>query len=357
MSARRRAAYWIGLSTLLAAATNTALPQQKYGERETLDPDREVWVPSAEPVAFGPSAGILAEARELLAKGEYGEARKRLSRWTKDNPDDEQYYDVMYLLGEAWFGKKDFYRAYEEYEAVVENTSGDIYFQALRREMDVARAFLSGQKRILWKIFRLPAYDDGVQILDRVWERVPGSGMGETALKVKADYFFDHDDMGLAQDEYVLLAREYPSGRYVQSSMLRAAEAAEATFPGVQFTDKPLLEAGERYRQLRSTFPVYAEREQVDARLEGIRQQRAEKDLEVARYYRRAGRPGAAEFYYRLVLRDWPGTLAAGEARLELRGLNVDVDEPVGEAPATQPAEAPPAGETQPASAPMERGS
>ncbi len=343
------------------AATHAALPQQKYAERETLDPQREVWVPSAEPAASGPTDGILADGRRLLALGEFDDAEDLLDSWVEDHPDDEQFYEVMFLLGEACFGKKDYFRAYESYDAVVENTSGDLYFAALRREMDVARAFLAGEKRILWKIFRLPAFDDGVEILDRVWERVPGSGMGETALKLKADYFFEHDDMSLAQDEYVLLAREYPSGRYVQSAMLRSAESAEATFPGVLHTDKPLLEAQERYRQLRDTFPVYAERERVDTRLEGIRQQRAEKDLETARYYRRAGRPGAAEYYYRLVLRDWPGTLAAGEARLELRGLNVEIDEPEAPAATTQPAatqpEVPqlPGVDSQPAERPSER--
>jgi outer membrane protein assembly factor BamD (BamD/ComL family) len=146
-------------------------------------------------------------------------------------------------------------------------------------------------------------------------------------LKLKADYFFAVGDMDLAQDEYVNLAHEYPNGRYVQLAMLRGAEAAAAAFPGIKFDDRPLLDAQVRYRQVQSTFPHYAGRERVGDRLEGIRQERAEKDLDIARWYQRTRHGGAAEFYYRQILKDWPGTLAADEARRELRTLGVELSE------------------------------
>ena len=152
--------------------------------------------------------------------------------------------------------------------------------------------------------------------------------LGELALKIKSDYFFERGDMDLAQDEYANLVQQYPSGRYVQLAMLRTAEAAEAAFPGVRFDDRPLIEAQERYRQVLAAFPAYAEHEDVPQRLEGILQQRAEKDLSVARWYEHTGHPGAAEFYYRQILNDWPDTLAGAEARARLEGLGVMTEAP-----------------------------
>ena len=74
-------------------------------------------------------------------------------------------------------------------------------------------------------------------------------------------------------------------------------------------------------------IPAYARRENVDQRREGIRQLRAEKDFEIAHWYERSRRPAAAEFYYRLVLRDWPNTLPASEARQRLRAMGVELPE------------------------------
>ena len=302
-----------------------AVQEQQYRERQVLDPDSDEWVARpAEPAAT--PTGELEEARSLLARGKTRQARRLLSRWVENNPDHGRYFEGRFLLGEAEFERGNYYRAYEHYEAVVENTAGELFRKALRRETDVALAFLSGEKRIVWKILRLPAYDEAVEILDRVWERVPGTRLGEDALRIKAGYFFEHGDMDLAQDEYANLAREYPGGRFTQLAMLRSAEAAEAAFPGIRFDDRPLLEAGERYRQVNRAFPVYARRENVEQRLEGIRQQRAEKDLDIARWYERTRQPAAAEFYYRLVLEDWDDTLAAAEARQRLRAMGVELD-------------------------------
>ncbi len=312
---------------LLAALTAPAPAQQeRYREREVLDPESDGWV--AQPAEEEPTpADALDEARQRLARGEARQAYKLVKKWTEENPEHERYFEGLYLLGETQFERRHFYQAYESYELVAESAGGELFYKALRREMEVARAFLAGEKRIVWKILRMPAYDDGIEILDRIWERVPGTRLGELALKLKADYFFEVGDLDLAQDEYANLAREYPNGRYVQLAMLRAAEAAAAAFPGIQFDDRALLDAQVRYRQVRSTFPAYAERERVADRLEGIRQRRAEKDLDVAGWYERTKRTGAAEFYYRLIVEDWPDTLAADKAKGRLRALGVELPE------------------------------
>jgi outer membrane protein assembly factor BamD (BamD/ComL family) len=166
-----------------------------------------------------------------------------------------------------------------------------------------------------------------VDLLDRVWERVPGTRLGELALKLKADYYFSNGDLDLAQDEYANLAKQYPSGRYVELAMLRAAEAAEAAFPGIRFDATPLVEADERYRQVQAAFPTYAERENIPDRLLGIREQRAEKDLDIALWYARTRQPSAAEFYYRQVLADWPDTFAAADARTRLRAMGARLED------------------------------
>ena len=317
---------WTAVFLLAALSVGLAVAQEeRYRERQVLDPQTGEWVDQT-PEPEATPAGDLDQARSLLAQGKVRQARKLLKAWVKDNPDHDRYLEGMFLLGEAYFESKDYYAAYERYEVVAAEAVRELFYKSLRQEMDVARAFLSGEKRIVWKVLRLPAYDDGIEILDRVWERVPGTRMGEEALRLKADHFFERGEMDLAQDEYVNLTREYPAGRFIRLAMLRSAEAAGAAFPGIRFDDRPLLEAHERYRQVQGSFPAYAEREHVPERLEGIRQQRAQKDLDIARWYERTRQPGAAEFYYRLILADWPDTLAAAQARQRLRALGVDLD-------------------------------
>lgn len=341
MRAVRRGQLCCGLVWLVGAllAPRAAAQEERFREREVLDPQSDEWV-EAPHEPNDTADDVLSQARALLAERRPREAYRLLNKWIDAHPDHERYAEAVLLLGEANFERRWYFQAYERFEEVAESTAGELFYQAVRRSMDVARAFLSGEKRVIWRIFRIPAYDDGIEILDRVWERVPGTRLGEQALKLKADYFFENGDMDLAQDEYLNLAREYPNGRYAQYALMRSAESAAAAFPGVKFDDRALLDSQERYEQIRALYPDLARRENVDERLEGIRQQRAEKDLYIARWYERTRQSGAAEFYYRLILRDWPDTLAAAEARSRLRAMGVELQE--GEPPLTARPAAPP---------------
>jgi len=308
------------------ASAAEAAQEEQYRERQVLDPQTDTWVEQAVALPGTPEAE-LDEARALLARGEVRAAYGRLKKWVETHREHERYFEALLLLGEACFGRERFYQAYERFEEVVENTAGELFYKALLREVDVARAFLAGRKRIIWGFLPLPAYDDGVEILDRVWERVPGTRLGEDALRLKAEYFFGVGDYQLAQDEYANLAREYPSGRFVRLAMLRAAVAAQEAFPGTKFDDRALLDAEEGYRQVKAAFPEFAQREGVDERLEAIARKRAEKDLEIARWYERTQATPAAAFYYQLILREHPQTLEAVEARRRLRALGFETPE------------------------------
>jgi tetratricopeptide (TPR) repeat protein len=314
-----------GAAVLLIVLAQAAQAQNiQTRERQRLDPQSDTWVATSQPATQAVEA--LSEAREKLARGDWRAARRQIREWMKSEGDAERYAEAELLLGETYFQQTDFYAAYEHFEIAVENAGGELYYEALKRQMDVARAFLAGKPRWLWRIFRMPAYDDGVEILGRVWERAPGTRLAEDALKLRADFEFERGNVAIAQDEYANLAREYPNGRYTAFALLRSAVAAEAAFPGIRFQDRALLQAEERYRQLQANYPAEARREDVATRLDGIREQRAAKDLDIARWYERTRQSGGAIFYYRLILSDWPGTLAEDHARRRLHALGVDLD-------------------------------
>ena len=112
------------------------------------------------------------------------------------------------------------------------------------------------------------------------------------------------------------------------------SEASEAADPEPQGADERETDSFdeidyEAYFQdyMDLSFTPRAPSEEVETRLEGIRQQRGEKDLEVAKWYERTRQPAAAEFYYRLILEDWPQTLAADEARARLRAMGVELQQ------------------------------
>jgi outer membrane protein assembly factor BamD (BamD/ComL family) len=297
-------------------------PQDRYPERLVYDPHTREWIVQ-EPPEPGTPDGDLDIARNLLARGEYKKAAKRLSAWIAAYGfESPRHPEAVFLAGRAEFEMKNFMRAHRRYLEVLNNWPGTEWAdRALRGNFVIAEVFLAGHRRKFLRLPLLHAYDEALEILDDIIVNHPNTALAEQALKTKADYYFRTGEFELAEDAYAQLARDYAAGQFVREAMLQSARAALASFPGIEFDDAPLIEAEERFLQFRQAFPQFSAGQDVDLVLESIRAKRAEKELSIARYYEKARQPGAAIYYYRLVQQEWPDTTWAAVAGTRLARL------------------------------------
>jgi outer membrane assembly lipoprotein YfiO len=336
---------------LLLVAATTPLPshawaaekedKETYPERLTYDPKTGEWLelPPPEP---GTEDGDLELARATLARAEkrndFLRARKLLKGWITTYYDSKRYPEALFYYADAEFQLGNLMKAYETYERLLDEQKGsDLGQRALRNEIVIAEVFLSGRWRKIWGgVIRMPAYEEALDILERVaTNRAPGTAFAEQAIKIKADYHYNKGEFTDAEQEYARLARDFPRSRYTRLALLRSAQAAYASFPGVKFDDSALVEAEERFEQFRKSHPQAAEEENVPLLLEQIRNSRAQKEFTVGRYYEKTKHPRAAAFYYRSVVKYWPDTTWAvlAQGRLDRIGSQPERPSDVEETP------------------------
>jgi outer membrane assembly lipoprotein YfiO len=327
----------------LAAPTPAAEKDNKetYPERLTYDPKTGEWLelPPPEP---GTEDGDLEIARATLARAEkrtdFMRARKLLKQWVSTYYDSRRYPEALFYYADAEFQLGNLMKAYETYERLLDEQKGsDLAQRALRNEIVIAEVFLSGRWRKIWGgVIRMPAYEEALDILERVaTNRAPGTAFAEQAIKIKADYHYNKGEFTDAEQEYARLARDFPRSRYTRLALLRSAQAAYASFPGVKFDDSALVEAEERFEQFRKNHPQAAEEENVPLLLEQIRNNRAQKEFTVGQYYEKTKHPRAAAFYYRSVVKYWPDTTWAvlAQGRLDRLGSQPERPSDVEETP------------------------
>jgi outer membrane protein assembly factor BamD (BamD/ComL family) len=302
-----------------------AAPPDSRRERVEFDPQTGQWTPLPRPVAGTPE-GEYQLARQQLADGRYGAARRVLDRWIKKyGAQHELYPQVLLRRAEAVLGQKDYYQAYKYLKDFLSQFSGtDLAQDAVSDEFVIAESFLAGKKRRFLGFIPLPAEDIGLRILDDLSSSFPESLIAEKAIKTKADYYFRTGDFALAEDEYARLQREFPRSQYLPFAMRRSADSALASFAGIPFDDAPLIEAQERYTQYLAQFPAYGQHQGVGLVLDSIYEQRAAKELSIGQYYERVKQLRAASFYYRSTRDNWPRSLAAAQATNQLRRLGVE---------------------------------
>lgn len=339
------------IAVALAAMGASALAQGGYefraGQwRETVTP------------AEGSLQGELALVRWHVDHGDYGKAVRAAKRFLKLYVVSPAREEVMLLAGEAEMKRGRLFQGYEWFEKqLAEFPSGRFFDRALEREFEVAEAFLAGRKRVVLVILRLPARDDGLEILSRIAEHVPGTPMAQRALLRIGEYHFGRGEWMDATEAYDRYVAAFPRGEKVAEAMLKAAQATYASFTGVRRDETPVIEAEQRYREFARKFPISAAEAGVEATLEHIRGIRAAKLLEEARFYERVGKWTAAAFTYRLVTETYPHTDAADQAALALVALGGGVPAPgQGETASASPPEvtaARPIVTTQPIAAPV----
>ncbi len=256
-------------------------------------------------------------------RGDAQEAERIVQGWLRVYREQRDCQSAFFLLGECRRALGHYDEAYEAYEQLLDGYAGtDLFTHVLGLETGMGQEYLNGRKRKVLGALWVTAYDEGEQMLERVFQRDPRGASGKKALSLLADYHYKQNQFESAQDEYQRLAANFPNDPDTAEFKRLAGQAALGRFRGVSTDARALDEAELQLRRLAQEHPQEAQRRQVGEILRGIDERRAEKDFEVAEHYRRTDKVKAAVYYYRCVVREHPGTVWATQAQARLAELD-----------------------------------
>ena len=245
--------------------------------------------------------------REKLDQAQPKKALKLVDKWIEKNSDSVWMDRALFLKGQALFDRDLYYQAFEVYEKLLDEYGSSGFFEpALEQQMTIAKAFLAGKKRKVWKIIPASARTEGMEILDRISLRWPGSDLAAEALMLQGDYYYDKERFIEAQQTYQLLVEHYERSSFFERALLRNAESTQAQYLGPLYESGCLTDSKIRYEQYRARFPQKVRQIDIDGRIEKIDQLQAQKYLSIADYYARTSRNDAAQHYRNYVSNRWP---------------------------------------------------
>jgi len=305
------------------ALTNVANGQSARTRRLDYDSQRREWVEVPPPPA-GTAPGDLHVVQTLIKEGDYRRALNAADTFLKKYGEgDPLHPDILVAKAAALVGRREYDKAYKILQLFFNRYAGVAATEeALRLQFIVAEAYLGGVKRQFLGVPLLSGVDRAYETLDEISTDYGESPLAEAAAKAKADHLFRTGEPALAELEYGRMLREYPKSRYHPYALRRSADAALASFAGVEYDEAALIEAEERYNDYMARYRAAAESEGIGLILDGIRERRAEKEYLIGQYYERTRHLSSAIFYYEEVRKNWTDTVAGGKAkaRLELLG-------------------------------------
>jgi outer membrane protein assembly factor BamD (BamD/ComL family) len=326
---------------VLLIAGVTARAQSQF----TLDPSGQ-WVEQPGPPA-GTDEAVVAEARRLLAEGRPGAAIDLLKPWIKEHAHtDHELLPRAYLTrGDAWVADGDEYEALYDYEYVCQQFPGTPEFvTAVERELEIAIRYADGLKHKRWGMRLASSLREGIELLMRVQERMPGSSLAERALIELADHYYKRRKLELASECYEIFLKNFPRSAHRKEAMLRHVITNIAQFNGAKYDATGLLEARALIADFQSAYPVEAQQVGLDDSLVSrVDEALAAQMLDRARSYERRRDPASSRYTLRRLITRYP-TSAAAEKATELMGERgwtmTDAEEPT-DATSPSPVEGP----------------
>jgi outer membrane assembly lipoprotein YfiO len=284
---------------------------------------------------------------QLLESNNPDAAKKMVLNWIKLNKQHPLRDRAVYLLGLANYQRGDRMGAFYNFEEVMDVYPESKYFYpSLDKQYQIADAFLSGYKRRVFLFLKFGAEEEAIEMMYRIQQRSPGSPLAEKALKRTADYYYADAQYDLAADAYQAFIERYRRSPEVPQAKVKRAFAMLAQFTGTKFDPTPVINARTALEEIASDYPELARQENVAAVIERIDGALARKVWQNTQFYMRTREPRAAAYNCRYLIKNYPNSPEAGQAKELLASLPASLQ--AGPEPTSKPVELRPQPELQP---------
>ena len=276
-----------------------------------------------------------AAAERLFQQEKYGEAEAAFKKIAKAYKDTSLEEDALFMTAECQFLTKQYPKAQDSYEVLLEKYTNSRHLdKAAYRLFTIGKQWIdadaqSAKNSSGWTP-PLPNFTDdsrplwdadgrAVEALKSVWEHDPTGPLADDAVMMIAGHHFAEGRYEEAEEFYDTLRTQFPNSPHQAKAHLLAARAKLRAYQGPGYDQTKLEEAAQLLRTALRQFPELEEqRPRIYRALEAIRAQQAEGLWETAEYYRRARHPQSAGMYYNMLVKRYPDTKWAVQARARL---------------------------------------
>lgn len=329
---------------VVAAVVDSASEQNDGFDLEDLDPVN-VYKATRDALGYGPDEGIarklFREAEALARAKKHKAAGKKFLSAAKRWPDSSLEEDALFLAGENFFAADEYPDAHEAYEELLTKHDYTHHLDAVtKRLFAMARYWEQCAETDPPVKSPINVTDDSRPWVDTVGHALkayddirmydPTGPLADDAVMATANLYFVRGRYEEAARQYDLLRTEYTKSEHQLKAHLLAIESWQQIYQGGYYDAGPLEKAGEVADQALIQFgpELGPERPRIVEAKNKIVEEQAARDLLIAEYYDKRESFRAARFYYNSIIKQYPQTAAAQEARQRLPKIQGKPDKP-----------------------------
>lgn len=284
---------------------------------------------------------LYQEGAELYRRGRYEEAAAKFKKAAKHWPNSPLEEDALFMAGESYFFADRYPQAENAYLELLKKYEFTRYLDTVaKREFAIGRYWeqveLSKPSMlglVQWGDKSRPTFDTwgrAIKAYQNVRLYDPTGPLADDAVMATANAYFLKGRYQDAAYHYDLLRKDYSQSEHAVNAALLAIKAHELSYQGPLYDGTPLEKAERAADELLTVYRdrLGSDREEVVRAKNEITEEKAMRYFAIGQYYDNRHYYGAARYYYRATLREFPHTKAAVLAAERIRQIDGLPDKP-----------------------------
>ena len=284
------------------------------------------------PLASGTSSDPLErQAQDDFRAGRYAAAQEAFTLVAQTEKDPQRRSEHVFYAAEAALAAGRHYESYELYRTLIQSfpTSRRIP-GVIERLFLIGRAYAEGKARKPSLFLGVETLDRefGITLLSNFQKARPRHALADDAMHYIAVAHEGLEHYPDARDAWDRLTVDYPESEWAQTAQFRAALTYVHESEGPAYDTSLLLTGLAKLRAYRDRYPTGNHAAEAGEEIARLEQELGAFTVEQARFYLRRGQDYSAQLYARAVVRDYPDTQAASDAKDLLAALPQDLEPP-----------------------------
>ena len=265
----------------------------------------------------------LESAVDLFDDEKVKEALPAFRKLIVHYPDSKEAAEAQYYIGRCYDALGKYYHAFLEYFKVIDRyPNSERINEIVERSYAIGEYFLERDER---KWLGISMYDfiehPSIEIFRRIVDSVYYS---EIAVKAQYKLGVLFKALGRnndAREAFQKLVDNYPDSDWSKGARYQLAlVSADASLSG-EYDQTMTIEAKRRLKDFIEEYPEADVSQNAVEQIEILREREAKSNFDSAVFYEKQGRKESAKIYYEIVIREYPESSLAGEARKRLERI------------------------------------